>query len=304
MSKTIHAIFGVDVDAVGGWLGSYGGEDSPADIQRGLFAGEVGVPRLLRLFDKYGLRTTWFVPGHSMETFPREIDQVLAAGHELGAHGYSHENPIRMSRQQEEDVLLKSIELIERASGRRPRGYVAPWWEMSNSTIELLLAHGFTYDHSQLYGDFVPAYARTGDTWTKIDYSKPAATWMKPLVRGTAVDLVEIAANWYVDDLPPMMFIKASPNSHGFVNPRDIETMWKDQFDWVYRELDYAVFPITIHPDVSGRPQVLLMLERLIEYISGHSGVTWVTMEEAADEFRARRPLADWIASSPVSDGR
>ncbi len=114
---------------------------------------------------------------------------------------------------------------------------------------------------------------------------------MKPLKRGRSVDLVEISANWYLDDLPPMMFIKASPNSHGFVNPRDIEQMWRDQFDWVYRECDYAVFPLTIHPDVSGRPQVLLMLERLIEHIGRHAGVRWCTMEEMAEDFRRRNPF-------------
>ena len=99
---------------------------------------------------------------------------------------------------------------------------------------------------------------RVGDSWTKIDYSKKAEEWMKPLVRGEETDLIEIPASWYLDDLPPMMFIKAAPNSHGFVNPRDIEQLWLDQFDWVYREYDYAVFAMTIHPDVSGRPQVLL----------------------------------------------
>ena len=114
---------------------------------------------------------------------------------------------------------------------------------------------------------------------------------MKPLVRGEETDLVEIPASWYLDDLPPMMFIKASPNSHGFVNPRDIEQMWRDQFDWVHREMDYAVFTITIHPDVSGRPQVLLMLERLIEYISGHDGVEWCTFDAIADDFLRRQPL-------------
>jgi peptidoglycan/xylan/chitin deacetylase (PgdA/CDA1 family) len=162
---------------------------------------------------------------------------------------------------------------------------------MSSSTAGLLLKYGFTYDHSQGYDDFTPFYARVGDSWTKIDYSKTAEEWMKPLVRGEEIDLVEIGANWYLDDLPPMMFIKASPNSHGFVNPRDIEELWRDQFDWVYREMDYAVYALTIHPDVSGRPQVLLMLERLIDYISGHSGVEWVPMEEAADDFRRRQPL-------------
>ena len=149
--------------------------------------------------------------------------------------------------------------------------------------------------------DFHPFYARVGDTWTKIDYSKPAETWMKPLVRGEETDLVEIRANWYLDDLPPMMFIKKAPNSHGFVNPRHLEEIWRDQFDWVYREYDYAVFPITIHPDVCGRPQVLLMLERLIEYINGHDGVRWATFEEIADDFAQRYPRdASWACRSDV----
>jgi peptidoglycan/xylan/chitin deacetylase (PgdA/CDA1 family) len=291
--KEIIAAFGIDVDAVGGWLGSYGGEDSPNDISRGMFAGEVGTPRLLKLFEKYGLKTTWFVPGHSIETFPRQTEMMIEAGHEIGAHGYSHENPIAMTREQEEAVLVKSIELIERFTGRKPRGYVAPWWELSVNTTELLLEHGIRYDHSQMHRDFEPYYLRVGDRWTKIDFSKPAAEWMKPLVRGEETDLVEIPASWYLDDLPPMMFIKSSPNSHGFVNPRDVEVLWRDQFDWVYREMEYAVFPITIHPDVSGRPQTLLMLERLIEYISRHPGVRWATFEEIADDFRRRTPRGE-----------
>ena len=284
-------MFGVDVDAVAGWLGSYGGDDSPSDIQRGMFSGEVGTPRLLKLFDRYKIQTSWFIPGHSIDTFPSQMKMVADAGHEIGAHGYSHENPISMTARQEEDVLLRSIERITEMSGRPPRGYVAPWWEMSNVTANLLLKHGFRYDHSQGYNDFEPFYARVGDTWTKIDYSQSADTWMKPLVRGKEIDLVEIGANWYVDDLPPMMFIKKSPNSHGFVNPRDIEQMWRDEFDWVYRELDYAVFAFTIHPDVSGRPQVLLMLERIIDHINNHAGVTWEPMEEIAEDFRRRNPF-------------
>ena len=70
MAKEIFVAYGVDVDAVAGWLGSYGGENSPDDISRGLFAGEVGTPRLLKLFERHELKTTWFIPGHSIETFP------------------------------------------------------------------------------------------------------------------------------------------------------------------------------------------------------------------------------------------
>lgn len=292
MTAKVLCAIGVHVDAVAGWLGSYGGEDSPSDIQRGMFAGEVGGPRLLRLLTERHLPATWFFPGHSVETFPDLVKTVVDAGFEVAAHGYSHENPMAMTPAQEEDVLAHSVELIERVSGRKPRGYVAPWWEMSNATAELLLKYGFSYDNSQMYNDFSPFYARVGDTWTKVDYSKSASEWMKPVMRGHVIDLVEIAANWYLDDLPPMMFIKANANSHGFVNPRHLEQMWRDEFDWIYREMDYAVFPFTIHPDVSGRPQVLLMLDRMIEYISDHDGVQWRTFEEIADDFRQRHPFS------------
>ncbi|WP_152192295.1 polysaccharide deacetylase family protein [Georgenia satyanarayanai] len=292
MAKDIKVCIGVHVDAVAGWLGSYGGQDSPNDIQRGMFAGEVGVPRLRRMLQQRELPATWFVPGHSVETFPREIGDVAAAGFEIGCHGYSHENPVAMTAQQEADVLGRSVELVKDLTGSAPRGYVAPWWEMSERTAQLLLDNGFSYDNSQSYDDFSPYYARVGDTWTHVDYSRDAAEWMKPLVRGREVDLVEISANWYVDDLPPMMFVKASANSHGFVAPQVVEQLWKDQFDWVYREMDYGVFPFTIHPDVSGRPQVLLMLERIFDYISGHGGVEWLTFDEVATDFRRRVPFS------------
>ena len=250
---------------------------------------------LLNLFKKFDLTTSFFIPGHTIETFPKEMDMIVDQGHEIGAHGYLHENPIAMTENQEEDVLVKSVELIEKLCGKKPTGYVAPWWEMSNSTAALLLKHGFSYDHSQGYRDFQPFYARVGDEWNVIDYTASAKDWMKPLKHGYEIDLVDIAANWYVDDLPPMMFMKKVPNSHGFVSPRDIEQMGKDQFDWVYREMDYAVFAFTIHPDVSGRPQVLMMLERLIEYINQHSGAEWMTFDEIANDFRAKFPFESKI---------
>lgn len=290
MAKEILCGYGVDVDAVAGWLGSYGGEDSPDDISRGMFAGEVGVYRLLKMFEKFGLVTTWFVPGHSAETFPDSMKAVVDAGHEIGVHGYSHENPLAMTPDQEEIVLDYCIDIITRLSGKRPTGYVAPWWEFSMVTNELLLKKGIKYDHSLMHNDHHPYYVRVGDSWTKIDYSRDPHDWMKPLVRGEETDLVEIPANWCLDDLPPMMFIKKSPNSYGFTNPRDIEDMWRAQFDYVYREYDYAVFPMTIHPDVSGRPHVIMALERLTQHMLSHPGVRFVTMDEMADDFKKRCP--------------
>lgn len=156
-------------------------------------------------------------------------------------------------------------------------------------------------------------YLRTGDTWTNIDYTKKAEEWMKPMVFGQETGLVEIPANWYIDDLPPMMFVKTAPNSHGFVNARDVEDIWRDHFDYFYREYDEFIFPITIHPDVSGRPHALLMHERyffffstapgilidacltlyrLIEHFKKHEGVEFVTMEQVSDDFKSKNAPA------------
>ena len=74
MAKQILCGFGVDIDAVAGWLGSYGGEDSPSDIQRGMFAGEVGVPRLLKLFDK--LKTVKNESDTDIKFYPQGINDI------------------------------------------------------------------------------------------------------------------------------------------------------------------------------------------------------------------------------------
>lgn len=290
MSKEILCGFSVDIDAVAAWLGTFGGEDSPHDISRGMFAGEVGIERILRLFDRYGIKATWFAPGHSIETFPDQVRKVAEAGHEIGLHGYSHENPRAMTAAQEEAVFDRCIGLIEGIAGRRPVGYAAPWWEHSDNTTGILQKKGLKYDHSLMHRDFECYYLRAGDRWTPIDYGQDPDYWMKPLVRGTETDIVEVPVNWHLDDIPPMMFIKKAPNSYGFANPRDIEELWRDQFDWVYRECDHAVYTITIHPDIAGRPQVLLMLERLCDHILAHPGVRFCTMEEIADDFIARNP--------------
>lgn len=98
--------------------------------------------------------------GHSIETFPRQMEAVVNAGHEVGVHNYSHENPISMSPDQEREVLLKGIDMVTKLTGKRPTGYVAPWWEFSPVTTDLLLENGIKYDHSLMHHDHQPYYVR------------------------------------------------------------------------------------------------------------------------------------------------
>ncbi|TFK94928.1 glycoside hydrolase/deacetylase [Polyporus arcularius HHB13444] len=290
MPRKVLVGFGVDVDAASGWIGSLGAENSPCDVSRGMYAGEVGVPRLLKLFNKYNIKATWFIPAHSVETFPEQLAPIRdAGGHEIGLHGYTHERQTRLTVEQQKDVLDRSYEVLTKFNnGVPPKGSCAPCWDTSRENTRLLLEKGIEYDHSNMAHDSQAYYLRTDDSWTKIDYQASAETWMKPLVRGQETGLVEIPANWYLDDWPPLIFVKTSPNSHGWVNTRDVEQLWKDTFTYLYREEENFIFPITIHPDVSGRPHVLLMLERFIEWVNTHADVQWVRMIDMADEFRAR----------------
>ena len=298
MSKTgkdIQVCFNPHFDAVSLWIGSFGGADSPCDISRGVFGAKRGVPRLLELFKRYGITTTWGVTGHSVDSFPKQFESIVAAGHEIGIHGYTHENPLAMTREQEADVMDKTIDSVTKVTGVAPVGYMAPWWELSTNTIELLLERGIQYDSSLMEDDYHPYWLRSGDSWTKIDYGKPAKDWMKPWLPGDDVELVEIPASWYLDDAPPTMFVKAFPNSHGWITGRNLEEIWRDQFDWVYRHYDYAIFPCTIHPDSAGKPHVLMALERLIDHMLSHHGVRMVTMKDMADDFRRRCPFGSGV---------
>jgi len=220
---------------------------------------------MLKLFDKYNIKTTFFIPGHSLETFPDECKLIVEKGHEIGLHGYSHENPIAMTLEQQTAIMDKCYKLIkEFTGGKAPRGMVAPWWESSQEGAELMLRYGLEYDHSFSHHDCQCYWLRTGDKWIPIDYKKHPENWMKPLEGGQMTGLVEIPASWYLDDLPPMMFIKKAPNSHGWVNPHDVEELWRNQFDYFYREEEEFVFPVTVHPDVCGHPQGLFLLERYV----------------------------------------
>ncbi|KAK0932659.1 hypothetical protein LTR29_015780 [Friedmanniomyces endolithicus] len=227
-NKIIIAL-SVDFDAVSGWLGTGAHPDnSTADISQGYFSGLVGVPRLLKLLTKLGLaaQTTWCIPGHSLETFPVHSRAIIDSGAEIALHGYAHEAASQMTAEQEEDVLLKCIQLVEDLTGTKPRGYRAPLYQASERTVALLQKHGFLWDSSFTHYDSTP-YLLPADFTPipPIDFSpdKKAASWMHPsplfdsLPKG---NLVEIPLNWYEEDATPLQFYPHTPNSAGYVDVR------------------------------------------------------------------------------------
>ena len=146
--RPIKIALSVDFDAVSGWLGTGSHPDNNmADYSAGIFSGVIGVPRLVKLFKKLGVadKMTWFIPGHSMETFTRETRMIVESGSEIALHGYSHEGAMQMTEEQERDVVLRCIELATKLTGKRPVGWRAPLYQIRESTYALLEELGFEY---------------------------------------------------------------------------------------------------------------------------------------------------------------
>jgi peptidoglycan/xylan/chitin deacetylase (PgdA/CDA1 family) len=204
-----------------------------------------------------------------------------------GLHGYTHEFVSQLSTQQERDVLQKSIEVVTSFTGKKPKGWTAPAWTPSPDTVKLLEEFGLEYDHSFMHHDSQLYYLPyPPEKWKETDYKNSSASdWMTPMSILRASSIVEIPANWHVDDWPAFQTVRG-PGSSGFVDPHQIERFWKEQFEFCHREYEHFVFPISIHPQVSGKPQILMMHERLIDWINQHEGVEWCTFEEMANKFR------------------
>lgn len=264
-----------DFDAISGFIAR--GMTTPTPISRGEF-GVVASERILALLRRYEIAATWFIPGHTLETYPEACRQVFAAGHEIGHHGWTHVPPANLSREQEEAGLVRANAAIRALTGREARGYRSPSWDLSPNTIGLLLKHGFLYESSMMGHDYLPYRAREGDV---IELEKPA-------MLGPESPLIEMPISWTLDDYPHFEFVRTNTTILGGLKPAGgVLENWYDDFDYMTRLMDWGVITYTCHPYVIGRGHRMMMLERLIEKLRAR-GAVFLTMEDAAREWLAR----------------
>lgn len=280
----ITILLSIDFDAVSGWLGTGAHPSNTlSDYSSGLFSGKVGVPRLLKLFSKLGLssKVTWFVPGHSAESFPEAMKGIVESGAEVAGHGYCHEGAYQLTETQERDVISKSVEVLERLCGKRVRGWRGPLYQVRESTIAILEEKGLMYDSSLAGHDsemyWLPKGGPKPIAKPKYETGVKASEWMHPLpqelVNPRNRGLVEIPGNWYMEDMTPLQFWPHTENSHGYVDTRTIEFMWKERYEFIIEEAKekeegaMMVFPMILHPDTSGMAHVLPMIERFLKWL-------------------------------------
>jgi peptidoglycan/xylan/chitin deacetylase (PgdA/CDA1 family) len=265
-----------DFDAMSLWIGPHAAR-SPSMISRGEF-GVIAVERILRLLERESIPGTFFIPGHTIETFPETVRAIVNAGHEVGHHGYLHENPVDLELEDERRVMERGLESFETVLGIRPTGYRSPAWDNSPNTIELLLEYGFRYESSLMGDDFRPYWCRTGDVMQANG----------PYQFGRPVDLVELPVSWILDDFPHFEYFRsARGRNDGLSAPSKVLEIWSGEFEFMYRDVPGGVFTLTMHPQVIGRGHRLLMLEELIRNIKAYDEVVFARMGEAAEQFRA-----------------
>ena len=267
-----------DFDAISTWIGPRA-STSPSAISRGEYA-VVGVNRVLKVLADRNFSATFFVPGHTIETYPASIEAILAAGHEIGHHGYLHENPNAFATKDDERAVLeRALKSFDDIAGMRPTGYRSPSWDNSPHTTDLLLEYGFRYESSLMADDFTPYWVRTGDqlhTDRAVEFGQP-------------IDLVEMPVSWILDDFPHFEFLRY-PNVvfPGLSAASKVEEIWRDEFTFMHREIDGGIFTLTMHPEIIGRGHRILMLERLIDWMATHESVTFARITDAAESWRLK----------------
>jgi peptidoglycan-N-acetylglucosamine deacetylase len=223
-----------------------------------------GLPRILRLLERRGLRSTFFVPGFSAERWPEAVRAIRDAGHEIAHHGYLHESSRGATPAEEEARLLRGLEALDRVAAVRPVGYRPPLWAMSRALPAILARHGFRYDSGLMDADH-PYRLATG----------PEAG---------APSLVELPVQWALDDWEAYAYLPEITGSGAIARPTELLERWTLELDALVAE--GGLFVATSHPFLSGRASRAAALERLIEHAQEIEGLWIASCAE----------IADWVA--------
>ena len=259
--------FTFDFDAEEVWLADDpAAAERPGRLSQGAYGAKVAVPLILEVLARHGVPATFFVPGRVAERHPGRVAEIVAAGHEIGHHGYTHTSPTALTPAQEEEELLRGLDALARFT-TRVRGYRSPSWEFTPHTLALLERHGFEYS-SNLMDDIRP-YLHSG------------------------AGIVELPVHWSLDDAAHFWFAE-DEWSKKISTVEEVEAIWRAEFEGIRRLGGCCVF--TMHPQFIGRPGRLPLLEAMIAPARETPGVWVAQAHEIA--MQARRALAPAAGAS------
>ena len=230
---------------------------APVPLSQGEYGATTGLPRVLDLLDRRSIPASFYIPAMSAALHPQMIPEILQRQrHEIGVHGWMHENLSTVQDPAKEEQLLRqSIDYLTKAAGKRPVGFRAPSWAFSPFTLDQIRRAGFLYDSSFMAMD------------------EP----YELLSRGEKTGMIELPINWIADDYPYY-----EPEAAGSLpDPQLVLDIYKGEFDAAYH--DNSIFILTMHPHITGHRSRIAVLERLIVYIQSKPGVWFATLEQVAE---------------------
>jgi peptidoglycan/xylan/chitin deacetylase (PgdA/CDA1 family) len=251
--------------------------DSPVKFSHAEFGPRVGLPRIIELLAREGIAATWFVPGHSLETFPENTRAILDGGHELACHGWFHEDFSELGANEQAAILGRSVEAVRQVTGAPPKGFRAPYWALGRESLDLVVAAGFEYDSSLMADDYRPYRVRQNDA-----HSIEQGTTF-----GSEGPLIEVPVYWTLDDWP--LFEPGDNGRDGMRPPSQVLEIWTAELRYAYANAPGGLLTVTMHPECIGRGHRMAMLERFIGECRKLDGVVF----DRLDHY-----LEGWVASS------
>ncbi|PWC18977.1 polysaccharide deacetylase family protein [Brenneria corticis] len=230
---------------------------SAGRLSQGQYGARAGMPRILRLLEKYGVPASFFVPAVSALINADEVRAVAAAGHEIGMHSWIHESNSSLDAVAERDLALRAADVLERLSGRRPVGMRTASWDFSPATLGIAREMALLYD-SSLMADDEP---------------------YELLEDGLPTGIVEIPVEWIRDDAPYFAMDRMSA-ARPYGDPLMVLGIFQRELEMAYQE--GGLFQLTLHPHHSGHRSRLFLLEEIIRLAQSKSDVWFTTHEELA----------------------
>jgi peptidoglycan-N-acetylglucosamine deacetylase len=253
-----------DLDAETMWTGrDPKNAGRPILMSQGAYGWKRGVWRVMDLLDRYGLKSTFFVPGLVIEQRPEVIAELLKRGHEIAHHSYSHAWIVNLTPEEEREEMERGFEAVRRATGQAPRGYRSPAAEFSAISVSLMEEYGFDYS-SNFFDDDEPYLLAS---------------------EGRTTGIVELPFRWVLDDAPFFQYSITLPG-RTLQAPSAVLEAWRAEFDVLCAE--ERMMMVGMHPEIIGQPSRLVVLEGLIRHALNHSGVWIDRCDRIVDDIRPR----------------
>ncbi|MDQ3829516.1 MAG: polysaccharide deacetylase [Candidatus Tectomicrobia bacterium] len=244
-----------DVDQETGSLRD--GRTSPALLAQGEYGSRAGLPRILKLLERYAIPASFYIPAVSALLHSDDVRRIAQAGHEVGLHGWIHERNSSLPEADERQLTQRAAAVLEQLAGKPPVGLRTASWDFSAATLKIIRDMGLLYD-SSLMGDDEP---------------------YELLEDGEPTGIMELPVEWIKDDYPYFGMDRLS-TVRPYTAPSSVGEIWRREFDGAYGE--GGLFLLTMHPHIIGHRSRMSVLEELIQHMRSHAAVWFATHEEIA----------------------